>query len=131
MGKSEFSKQTVAQAIIDKIEKDYEPVSIETSLFKNYNNPTKITLQDDDEGYTPDIKVILKDKTTNLYEIVLKHEYSFDKWKILSSYANENKGKLIIIVPEWLLNNLKKSLKDNNLKNIHIIYFQKKKEETD
>ena len=131
MGKSEFSKQTVAQAIIDKIEKDYEPVSIETSLFKNYNNPTKITLQDDDEGYTPDIKVILKDKTTNLYEIVLKHEYNFDKWKILSSYANENKGKLIIIVPEWLLNNLKKSLKENNLKNIHIIYFQKKKEETD
>ncbi len=125
------SKQAVAQAIINRIEENDKPVTIETGLFKNYNSPNKITQKDNGEGYTPDIKVRLKDNTTNFYEIVLKNEYNIEKWRILSSYAKDNNGKLILIVPDSLLDNLKKTLKDNNLKNIHIIYFHKKKEETD
>lgn len=125
MKKSGYNKKLIANVMLEEIEKD-KPAKIETELFKNFKIPEKIVLKEKNTGYTPDIKVVLDDGKINLYEIELEEKYDIEKWKLYSVYAKRSKGDLYIILPDWMLDQVKNTLVQNEIKNVNLIYFPDK-----
>ena len=118
---SGISKKMIAEVIIDKLIQEGKSNQIRTSYVKDYLPPEKIQVQGKDETYVPDVKVLYDE--ANLYEIQLDDNIQTDKWKILSTYANKQNGNLYVVAPDWLRNQIKKELIDNEI-HAKIIYFE-------
>ena len=120
---SGISKKMIAEVIIDKLIQEGKSNQIRTSYVKDYLPPEKIQVQGKDETYVPDVKVLYDNDEANLYEIQLDDNIQTDKWKILSTYANKQNGNLYVVAPDWLRNQIKKELIDNEI-HAKIIYFE-------
>jgi hypothetical protein len=119
--KAEVSKKIVAQAIIDKITNEKKPREIKTNLIQGYENPEKITIKDEKEGYIPDVKAEMTDYT-ELYEIELDRDYEIDKWLLFSKHLKKSKGYFYIVTPEENLVAVRDLLKTNAI-DAKILYF--------
>jgi hypothetical protein len=116
-------KQTVAEAMIEKIKEDDSLISIETQYVDEYQKPDKISWKNTGIGYTPDIRVVLKNGKKSLYEIELADEFDTDKWELFSLFARKNNGDLYLIVPEWMLDRVKDELHRKKINKVNLIYF--------
>ncbi len=128
MCKSQYTKELVAKVIIKEIEKQDNPETIESRLFKDYRTLQKIIWKDNKSGYIPDIKAIFSEGTVNIYTIELAGEYNTEKWKLFSLYAKQNEGGLFIVAPEDRLKEIKDTVKNSNINNVHLIYIPEKKQ---
>ena len=86
-----------------------------------YETPNKILVQGNDEGYVPDIAAFYDDETV-VYEIELNKAMPIEKWKSLSMYARNNHGRFYLVVPDYLKEDVKTEMKENEV-NAGLIYF--------
>jgi len=117
-------KKIIVQAIIEKVESDYDDVEILTDILEGYDHPGQIIIKGEKKiGYVPDV-VLKKKKTTDLYEVELgrKDDYELDKWKLFSLYSHKQHGNFNIVIPEDNLTHLRKILKENQI-SAKILYF--------
>jgi hypothetical protein len=119
---SMISKKIVVQAIIEKVEKEYDDVEVRTNLVEGFNQPDKIIIKGKrDKGYIPD--VLLRDNnSTDLYEVELNRDYNLDKWRLFSLFSTKQKGSFNIVAPEDNVPQVRKLLDENQII-ARIIYF--------
>ena len=116
------SKKIVVQAIIEKVESEFNDVEIRTSVVEGYERPETISAKgDSDKGYIPDV-MLTSSEGTEIYEVEMDKQYEVDKWKLFSLYSSKNNGELNIVTPEEKLPELRTMLNDNDIK-AKIIYF--------
>ncbi len=116
------SKKIVVQAIIEKVESEFNDVEIRTSVVEGYERPETISPKgDSDKGYIPDV-MLTSSEGTEIYEVEMDKQYEVDKWKLFSLYSSKNNGELNIVTPEEKLPELRAMLNDNDIK-AKIIYF--------
>jgi hypothetical protein len=116
-----IDKTMVARAVVSKIKDETKPDQIRAKELNEYESPNGISLRGKNEVYAPDIAAVYKDKT-HVYEIELNKHVSVDKWRLFSLYAKKNHGNLYLVVPDYLKENVKKELVDNDI-NAGLIYF--------
>ena len=116
-----ISKKTVAQAIIQKAEKDYDNVKIMTSMVEGFDRPDKIMNKDKQEGYSPDV-MLRNNEVTELYEIDLSQDFKPEKWKLFSRFSDNEKGSFSIVTHEEHVNPLRDFL-DQYAIEARILYF--------
>ncbi|GAG62130.1 unnamed protein product, partial [marine sediment metagenome] len=83
--KMELNKETVVQAVITKINKNYRK-TIRTKHLKNFDEPEKVNDQEGLHNYVPDISVEYKGSLI-LFEIELNNKFIIHKWKSISEYV--------------------------------------------
>ena len=116
------TKKNVVQAIIEKVENNYNDVEIRTNMVEGYERPEKIIFKgNQDKGFTPDV-LFRSEKSTDLYEIELNQDYKLDKWRLFSLYSTQKKGDFNIVTHEDYLHQLREVLKEHQI-NAKIIYF--------
>jgi hypothetical protein len=120
--RSSLTKEQVAQAVINQMEESYDEVVVETSLFKNYKTPEKVIWKSNEVGYSPDIKVILLEGATKLYEIELGSRINEEKWRLFSLYAKMRKGDLTVIVPQHMISRVETIIAEKNFRNIKLMF---------
>ncbi|NBC83032.1 MAG: hypothetical protein GVY19_06580 [Bacteroidetes bacterium] len=123
MKKSVQEKNLVLNAVLNEIKKE-DHKKIETGFEDDYSFTKKIVWKDNDEGYTPDIVVEFDNDTKNIYEIELDEDLNIDKWKLFSMYARKHKGEFFIVLPDWIMEKVKDEIKQNNISNVHLMYFK-------
>lgn len=119
-----YSKKIIAQAVINKIEETSSPDDIKTKYLEEYSTPQVIELKYEKEKAEmlyPDIIAEYSNRT-NLYEIELDEEINSQKWKFMSHYATQNNGNFHIIIPDFMRDRVKRSLKENGI-NAALLYF--------
>lgn len=116
-----INKSTVSRAIISKLEDERNPKEIKTNHIVGYNSPGRISSENNDEGYVPDIAAIY-DNETIVYEIELNKKMHVDKWRSLSKYARKNKGNFYLVVPHYLKEDIKNKLVEEEV-NAGVITF--------
>jgi len=116
-----MNKTIVSRAIISKIEIENHPKEVRTKHVMGYETPNKILVQGNDEGYVPDIAAFYDDETV-VYEIELNKAMPIEKWKSLSMYARKNHGRFYLVVPDYLKEEIKAEMKENEV-NAGLIYF--------
>jgi hypothetical protein len=116
-----INKTMVTKAVISKIEDESRPKKIKAKHISGYETPNKITYKGNNEQYIPDIAAYY-DKSTNIYEIELDDSMPVKKWQLFSDYAKSHHGKLILIVPDFLLENVKQEVENQNF-SVELIYF--------
>ncbi len=116
-----IDKTMVARAVISKIQDETKPEVIKAKHIKEYDMPSKISIKGENNGYIPDIAISFKEKT-HVYEIELDKKMATEKWRLLSLYAKKNNGNLYLVVPDYLKEDIKKEIQDNNI-NAGLIYF--------
>ena len=116
------SKKNIAQAIIQKAEKEHEDVRIMTSMVEGFERPEMIMNKKKEQGgFTPD--VMLRSKgVTELYEIDLGQDFKLEKWKLFSRFSNNENRIFCIVTHEVHLHPLRDFLKWNNIE-ARILYF--------
>ncbi len=119
---SEINKIMVVRAVISKIKEESKPFKIEAKELAEYESPNKIFSRKMEEDVIPDIAAYYKEET-NIYEVELDKELNIDKWKLLMAYAKNQNGNLFLVVPDYLKEDVKQHLKQNNF-NAGLIYFQ-------
>jgi len=116
------NKKFVAQALINKIEKENQASEIKTRIVEGYEKPEKIVRQEDKKkGFVPDV-ISKSEEKTDLYEIELDQNFILEKWRLFSLYTNQLKGTFNIVTPESNLGLVKNALKENQI-GAKIIYF--------
>jgi hypothetical protein len=116
------SKKNIAQAIIQKVEQDYNDVKIMTSMVEGYERPEKIMGREKQKiAFTPDVMLRSND-VTELYEIELDQEFKVDKWKLFSRFSNTGNGTFSIVTPEEHVGPLKNFLNENDI-DARILFF--------
>ncbi len=121
-------KIMIARAVISKIENEGAPGKIEAHDLNDYETPRKISLNNQSNGYIPDLAVYYNnDNVMNLYEIELGDNIDIEKWRLMSSKARKNKGCLFLVIPDNLRERVKNELKSNGI-NAGIIYFKEGKQ---
>jgi hypothetical protein len=89
---------------------------------EDYDSPGKIMAPDKKQAIIPDIAAHYPEET-NLYEVELDNKMKIGKWKMLLSYARGRNGHLFLVVPDYMKENVKKELRDNDF-NAGLIYFK-------
>lgn len=121
--KQNISKEIVAQAIIETIEKKDKNPEIKALYVKGYETPSKIVTKGKEEkGYTPDV-VYNNEEFTELYEIELNKKVELNKWRLFSLFTKRGNGNLNIVTHEEYLPHFRELLKTNSIKNVKLIYF--------
>ncbi len=116
------SKQIVVQAIIEKVEKEFDNVEIRTSVVEGYERPETISEKGNrEEGFTPDV-MLTSPEGTEIYEVEMDQNYQVEKWRLFSLYSGKKNGDLNIVTPEEQLPELRDVLNKNDIK-AKIIYF--------
>jgi hypothetical protein len=115
-------KELIVQAIIEKYEKEYDKVNIQTELLQGYEKPGKIFLRgNQSEGYIPDVVLEGPDRI-DLFEVEMGDHYQPEKWRLFSLFSNKQKGSFNIVTPEEQLPQLRDFL-DMNKINAKLLYF--------
>jgi len=120
--RSSITKEQVAQAVITQLERNYNDVTVETSLFENYKTPDKVVWKSNNVGYHPDIKIITTKGTTKLFEIELDNRINQEKWRLLSLYAKMKKGDFTVVIPEYMISRVETIIAEKNFKSIKLMY---------
>ncbi|MEA1896907.1 MAG: hypothetical protein U9N53_04510 [Bacteroidota bacterium] len=116
------TKRNLVQAIIEKVENNYDDVEIRTNMVEGYKRPEKIIFKGNQEkGFIPDV-LFRSEKSTDLYEIELDQDYKLEKWRLFSLYSTQKKGDFNIVTPEANLHQLRKLLTEHQI-NARIFYF--------
>jgi hypothetical protein len=116
-----ITKEIVARAVIDEIEKDDEKKKIETGLAKNYYNPATIVWKSSQNGFIPDIKVSSSKGKSDIYEIEISDNYNEEKWKLFSLYTKKSHGRFYLIVPESKVDEITLKITNSKIHNIHLL----------
>jgi hypothetical protein len=117
-----ISKKTIAEAIIQKAEKEHKDARIMTTMVEGFDSPEKIMYKKkEQEGFVPDVMLRSNDATV-LYEIDLSQDFKLEKWKLFSRYSNNEKRSFCIVTHEAHLHPLRDFLKQNNIE-ARILYF--------
>lgn len=119
--KIKYDKIIITRAVISKIENETKPDTIKAKHVMGYNTPEKITQKENAKEYIPDI-IATYEHGVNVYEIELDNKMPVDKWQLFSNYALNKMGKLILVVPEHMLDEFKRKLNDMDIK-AQFIYF--------
>lgn len=117
-----YNKKLLTKVLVEKIESERNPKEIKTQHIKKYRATDKIAPKGKkEEGFFPDI-VVSYDEESHIYAIELDEKPKFEKWKLLSHHAKNNNGNFYLVVPDWLKDNLKEKLKEQNI-NAGLLYF--------
>ncbi|MBN2699686.1 MAG: hypothetical protein JXR52_12740 [Bacteroidales bacterium] len=118
-----YNKTTLTRVIISKVLDGKNPDTIKATHVPGYENPERVTDTEGRSGYVPDIIASINNQTY-IYEIELqKKEMPVDKWKLFSDYAQERNGKLVLLVPDYIRQDVKKKLNNSRI-DAGLIYFE-------
>lgn len=115
------TKEQIAMAVIKHIKKSQNAIEVKTGLISSYKNPSKVIWKSNHSGYTPDIKTISAQGSSDIYEIEIANDYNVDKWQLFSLYVKKTHGNLIIVVPESRVTRISEKIRKKNLKNVQLI----------
>lgn len=117
-----ISKKNIAEAIIQKAEREHQDVRIMTTMVEGFDRPEKIKFKKEEQGgFAPDVMLRSND-VTELYEIDLSQDYKLEKWKLFSRFSNNENRSFSIVTHKDHLHPLKDFLNQNNIE-ARIIYF--------
>jgi len=117
-----YNKTTLTRVIISKVLDGKNPETIKAAHVPGYENPDKVFDTDSDKAYVPDITASI-DNQTHIYEIELENKnMPVDKWKLFSNYARKRNGNLVLLVPDYIRQDVKKELSNSNIP-AGLIYF--------
>ncbi len=116
-----IDKNAVIRAMISVIEDDGEPDKIFARDLDEYEDPKNITGKDESRGFVPDMAVYY-DEAVDIYEVEISGEINIEKWLDLQSYARKHNGNLYLVVPDVVMDKVKKVLKRNNI-GVGLLYF--------
>jgi len=117
-----IDKTMVTRAVISKIEKERKPKNIKTKHVIGFESPNKISIKGRNEEFVPDIAAVFEN-SISVYEIELNKTMPVEKWRSLSLYARENNGNLYLVVPDFLIEQIKEEIKEKGI-NAGVIYFK-------
>lgn len=119
--KKTIDKSKVTKSLIKLLKEERNPETIKAKNIDSLETPDKVSLKNNKQTYVPDVAVIY-DNSTSLYEIELDNTMPVDKWKLFSLYARKSNGNFYLVVPEYLKEDIKKEINDNQI-NAGLMFF--------
>jgi len=116
-----IDKSIVSRAIVSKLEDERSPKEIKTNHIVGFKSPARVSLQNKDKSYVPDIAAIYENETI-VYEIELNKKMHVNKWRAFSQYVKNNNGSFYLVVPNNLKEHVKKELEEKQV-NAGVITF--------
>jgi len=117
-----IDRTMVVRAVISKIQDEESPKLIKAKDLKEFDNPNKIVIRGDKNGFIPDIEAVYDEKL-HVYAIELNNRKQTDKWRLLSLYAKKKNGNFYLVVPDFAKDEIKQNMIDNKI-NAGLIYFE-------